>query len=201
MVEQDAAAGVEAVTLPIIYGYLVGEQLRTGVRAARMKAGVLILRRRLAAEHLARGCLIKTAAEVCAADRFEQAQRSHSHHVRRVLGDVEAHTDMALSAQIVDFVGPDFREARGQRAGVGEIGIVEKEPGAGAVGVFIQVVDAIGVEGRCATFQSVDLVAFGEKKLGEIGTVLSGDPGDQGLGHRVLHFSIGTLDLALHYLR
>jgi hypothetical protein len=43
------------------------------------------------------------------------------------------------------------------------------------------VVHALGVEQRGAALDAVDLVAFFKQELGEVGTVLAGNPGNQGL--------------------
>ncbi|CAB4615158.1 unannotated protein [freshwater metagenome] len=46
--------------------------------------------------------------------------------------------------------------------------------------VGVQVIDALGIKGRCATNQSVDFVALAQQQLCEIRAVLTGDPGNQG---------------------
>jgi hypothetical protein len=45
--------------------------------------------------------------------------------------------------------------------------------------VLVDVVDALGVEERSAALDAVDFVAFFEEKFGEVGSVLTGDPGDK----------------------
>ena len=52
------------------------------------------------------------------------------------------------------------------------------------VGVAVEVVDPLGVERGGAADDPVDLVAELEQVLGEVGAVLAGDPGDQGLAAR-----------------
>ncbi len=46
------------------------------------------------------------------------------------------------------------------------------------VRVFVDVVDAGGIEERAAPLDAVNLIAFGEEKFGEVGSVLAGDSGD-----------------------
>jgi hypothetical protein len=48
------------------------------------------------------------------------------------------------------------------------------------VGIAVKVLHPFGVEGRRSSPDAVDNVAFGQKKLGQIGTILAGDTRDQG---------------------
>ena len=106
--------------------------------------------------------------------------------VGRELGHLEAHLDVALGTQVVDLVGLDRVEVAHERGGIGQVGVVEMEPGAGGMGVRVEVLDAPGAEGAGAAHQAVDLVALGEEQLREVRAVLAGDAGDEGLlrGHR-----------------
>ena len=56
---------------------------------------------------------------------------------------------------------------------------MEDHAGVGVVGVGVEVVDAVGVEGAGAADDAVDFVAFGEQEFGEVAAVLAGDAGDQ----------------------
>jgi hypothetical protein len=60
------------------------------------------------------------------------------------------------------------------------------------VWVFVDVVDAVGVEQRRATFDAVDLVAFGEEKFGEIGSILAGNSCNQGFLQTVILLRAGV---------
>jgi hypothetical protein len=55
---------------------------------------------------------------------------------------------------------------------------VEKESGTGLVKVLIDVVEPVRIETGGATFEAVDLVAFGKEKLGQVRAVLAGATGD-----------------------
>src|SRR5215831_679277 len=55
-----------------------------------------------------------------------------------------------------------------------------------SVRVLIEMVDALGVEQRCPAFDAVHDVSLAEEKLRQVGTILSGDAGDQ-RDFRVLH--------------
>ncbi len=63
-------------------------------------------------------------------DRFEKAQRTGTDDVGGVFGLIERDPDMALGAEVVDLVGCDPVDDRAQPAGVGEIAVMEEEPGA-----------------------------------------------------------------------
>jgi hypothetical protein len=57
---------------------------------------------------------------------------------------------VALRAKVIDLVGLKLMQYRGQRAAVGQIGIVEIEPVAGLMEIAKNVIDAIGVKARRA---------------------------------------------------
>lgn len=61
---------------------------------------------------------------------------------------------------------------------------MEEEADVRFVRVLVEVADPPSVEGGGAPNQPVDLVALREEELGEIGAVLAGNPGDQGLPRR-----------------
>jgi hypothetical protein len=51
------------------------------------------------------------------------------------------------------------------------------------MGIDIDVIDPMRVEGACPADDAVDLVALAEEQLSEIGAVLAGDAGDESLFH------------------
>jgi len=51
------------------------------------------------------------------------------------------------------------------------------------VGILVEVVDPRRIERAGAADDAVDFVAFGKKKVGQIGSVLSGDSGDECFFH------------------
>ena len=66
----------------------------------------------------------------------------------------------------------------GEVAAVGEVAVVQLEAGVVDVGVLVDVVNALGVEGAGAALDAVDGVAFFQEELGEVRAVLAGDAGD-----------------------
>nr|POE55633.1 hypothetical protein CFP56_44740 [Quercus suber] len=66
------------------------------------------------------------------------------------------------------------------KGGIGEVSVVELHSSlVGIVGVDVDVVNSLSVEVGEPSDQAVYLVAFVELKLGQVGTALPGDSGDQ----------------------
>ena len=166
VVEQDAVAGEEAVALAVVDHLVVGEDLGTGVGAARLEAGALELRGLGAAEHLGAAGLVEAdlLAAVLheAADGLQQADDAHAHHVHGVLGLVEAHPHVALGAQVVDLVGLDVVQHVAQGARVGQVAVVQVEVGVRRL-AHVEVVDAVRVEEAGPADDAVHLVALAEQ--------------------------------------
>ena len=78
---------------------------------------------------------------------------------------LEADRDMALRAEIVDLVRLDLADDAGEVGGVGQIAIVQAAFGVRRVRILIDVVDPLGVEGRGAALDAVDLVALFEEEF------------------------------------
>jgi hypothetical protein len=52
------------------------------------------------------------------------------------------------------------------------------------MGIIVEMVDPAGIEGGCAADDAVHLIPLGEKKLGKVRTILSGDTRDECLFHK-----------------
>ncbi len=175
VVEEDPVHRVHPVRLAVVARDPVAEHLRDAVRAARMERRRLGLRRLgHLAEHLARARLVEAALHALLADRVEQPQRPHPGRVGRVLGDVEAHADVALRAEVVDLVRPDPAHELVERGAVAEVAEDELE-------LAEDVVDPRRVERARAADHPVHLVVLLEQDLREIRAVLAGDAGDERL--------------------
>jgi hypothetical protein len=61
---------------------------------------------------------------------------------------------------------------------------MEKEPDIRKMLIPIKVIDAAAVETAGAADEAVDLVALGEKELGQIRSILAGYAGDKGFRQR-----------------
>ncbi len=189
VVEEDAVAGIHAVSLAIVDANPIGIELGHGVGRARMK------RRRLALRCLlhkpvklgGRG-LIETRGlfHPEEADRLEQAQRADGVHVGGVFRRLEAHRHVALRPEVIDLVGLHLAQDAGEVGAVGEIAVMQPEPLMVGVRVLVDVVDPRGVEQRGAALDAVHLIALFQQKLCQIRSVLSGDAGDECLFHGII---------------
>ena len=96
---------------------------------------------------------ISDAAGLVEADRpvggphgLEHAERAHRRCLGGELGHLEADLDVALGAQVVDLVRLDLMQVPDQRRRVGQVSVVQEEPGARFVRVVVEVVDPPGRE-------------------------------------------------------
>ena len=69
---------------------------------------------------------------------------------------------MALRGEVVDLVRLHLLDDECEAHRVGHVAVMQKELCVFLVAVFVQMVDAVGVEVRCAAFDVVDDVAFVE---------------------------------------
>ncbi len=182
VVEQDAVAGIHAICLAVVDGDPVGIELGHRIGAARVEGGGLFLRDLLHQPiQLGGGGLVEAGFlfQPQDADGFENPQGAERVGVGGVFRLFEAHRDMALRGQVVDFVRPHLLDDADQAAGVGQVAVMQDEPLIRLMGVLIEVVDPVGVEQRAAALDAVDDVALVQQEFGEIGAVLSGDAGDE----------------------
>src|ERR1041384_7701133 len=87
-----AVAREHSVTFAVVGAHPVREHLRGGVRTSWLERRVLVLRRRRTAEHLTAGGIVEARFQAGFANAFEKADRPEGRYVRRVFGNVEAHT-------------------------------------------------------------------------------------------------------------
>jgi len=182
VVEKDAVAGVQLVGFAVIDGEPVCVNLGAGVRRAGPEGGLLGLRYFLdLAEHFGGGGLVETdfAFQSCFADGFEDADGAQTYHIAGVFGDVEGDANVALSAEVVNFIRLQRIEQLDQHDRIGEVAIVKKESGRRVMGIGVKVIDAFGVEGGGAANDTVDFVSFFKEEFSEVGSVLAGDAGNE----------------------
>jgi len=82
---------------------------------------------------------------------------------------------MALRTEVVDLVGLYLLDDTYQVGGVGQVTIVQEEPAGTVMRALVEMIDPVSIERRCAALDTVNFVTFPQEKLGEVGTVLSGD--------------------------
>ena len=186
VVEEDAVAGIHAVGFAVVHGDPVGIHLGHRVGRARVERGGFRLGDFLDQPvELGGGRLVEAGFlfEPEETDRFQQTQGADGIDVRGVFGGLEGDRHVGLGTQVVNFVRFNFAEDAGEVRAVREVAVVEAEARVLDVRVFVNVVDTLGVEQRGAAFDAVDFIAFLEQEFGEVGSVLSGDAGDEGAFH------------------
>ena len=191
MVEEDAVGRVKAVRLTVVDRRPERIELCYCVRRTRVERRLLILRHleRLS-EELGRRCLIETRLRHDLSNRLQQTDGAEPRHISGIGGHGERDADVRLGGEIVDLIRLNLGQDGGQRLGITEVTVVETQV-AVAERALAEMVDAAPVEGRGPPHHPVDLIAFVEQKLREVGAVLAGDAGDQGFFHRA-EFSRGA---------
>src|SRR4030095_14914178 len=100
------------------------------------------------------------------------------------LRTVEADADMALGGEIIDFLRLNFAHQTSQRAGVGKVAVMQEETIVADVGVFVDGIEATGVEGAGASDDAMDFIALTKQKLSEIRAILARNTGNKcAFGH------------------
>ena len=92
---------------------------------------------------------------------------------------------MTLGAKVVNLVRLKLVDQFDEIYGVREVAVVKEKLHAMHMRILIQVVDAIRVECARAADDAMDLVTFAKQEIGEIGSVLPCDAGDQCFVHEM----------------
>ena len=87
---------------------------------------------------------------------------------------------MALRGQVVDLIRLHFLDHVDEAGRIRHVTVVQHQASPFLVRVFIQVIDAVGVQQRSAALDAVHLVPLPEQEPGQVSAVLPGDAGDQG---------------------
>ena len=133
------------------------------------------------AEHLGRGRLVEADRRVDHADGVEQAGHTEPGRIAGHHRLGETLVDEALRGEVVDLGRAMLLDHVDQRRLIGQVGADQRD-------ALEEVPDALEVRRARAPHHADDLVALVEQKLGEIRTVLAGDPSDECAGrhHRSL---------------
>lgn len=174
MVEQDAAGGVQAEALAIVDGDPVAIELGHAVGAARVERRVLVLALGLdQAEHLAGGSLVEARFRAELADRLEQV--GHAQAVDDAGGHrlVPGGPDEALCRQ-VDLLRLRLDHRALHRTGIGHVAVLVLD-----IAFDPQFAQAPARVAAAPRHQAVDPVALLQQQLGQVRSVLTGDPSYQ----------------------
>ena len=183
MIEQNAVRGVDAVGFAVVHQDPVGVELGGCIGAARIEWRCLRLRHLLyeAVEFRGRGLIeAGLAGRPKNADGLQETQCAERIAVGGIFGRFERHLHMGLRRKIVDFIGLALLNDANEVGRIGQIAVVQDAPGTLVLWNLADVLDTAGVERRETPLNAVDYTALRYQNLGQIGTILAGDIGDEG---------------------
>ena len=181
MVKQNAVDSEHAVSIAVLLDHPEAVLLCDSIRRVGVERSGLALGDFLdLAVQLGGRSLIHLAAlgQAANTDSLQHTQNTQSVHIAGVLGSIEGDLNMALCSQIVDLIGLDLAHQTDQAGGIGQVAVVQ-----GDSVLLDQVVDTSGVGDGSAADNAVNLVALLQKKLCQIGTILTSDTGNQCFFH------------------
>jgi len=86
---------------------------------------------------------------------------------------------VTLRCQVIDLIRLHLLHDADEVRGVRQITVVQVQPHPALVWILIQVVDAVGIKGRGAALDAVDLVTLIQQEFRKVGAVLPGNARDQ----------------------
>jgi hypothetical protein len=182
MVEQDAVGSVHAVGFAIIDGDPVAVKLCDAIGRTRIKRrGFLLWGFLHQAVKLRRGGLIEPRLLLHAEnpDRLQQPEHAERVGIGGIFGALETDADMALGGEVVDLGRADLLHQPDQIGRIRHVAIVQQERHIAGVRVFIEMIDARGVERGRPALDAVHGIAEAKQIFGKVGAVLTGHAGDQ----------------------
>jgi len=123
---------------------------------------------------------------------FKKPKGSHRGELASRFRDIEAEADVALSGQMVNFMGDKLYQQPPNRRDVIEIRVMEKQRLVVDGGVAGEMIDAAAGGLAAATNQAMHDVPLLQQELGQVRTVLTGNAGDQRgfWGQDIFSFSV-----------
>jgi hypothetical protein len=110
---------------------------------------------------------------------FQKPQRPERIGIGGVLRRFKADLNVALGSQVIDLGWLGILDDANEIGRIGQVAIVQREPRILLVRVLVEMIDAIGVEGRSAALDAMDDIPLVEEELGQISAVLSSHAGDE----------------------
>ena len=98
------------------------------------------------AKHLGTAGLIKLGLDACLANCLKDANRAQPRHVAGVFGYIETDSHMTLCREVVNLIGLNSIEQFDEICGIGNIAVMQKKPHAVDVWIFVQMINAAGIE-------------------------------------------------------
>src|SRR5450759_424105 len=105
---------------------------------------------------------------------------------------------MALGGQVVDLIRSHLLNDADEAGRIRHVPIVQDKVAVGDVRILVEMVNPVRVEERGTALDAMHLVALFEQEFGKVGTVLTGNPGDQSFLH---HYLLGFVLCAMFFNR
>lgn len=187
VVEEDAVAGIHIIRFPIIYCNPISVQFgarigRTGIERRCFRLGNFPHQ----AVQFGSGSLIETGFvfQTENAYGFQQAQRAQTIHVGGIHRRIEGNLHVTLGREVINFIRLHFLNNADEICGVCQVAVMQYKTPILGIGGLVEMIDALGVEEGRAPLDAVHFIAFVQQQFGQIGSVLTGDTGDDRFFHR-----------------
>mmetsp|Transcript_16924 Transcript_16924/g.34727 ORF Transcript_16924/g.34727 Transcript_16924/m.34727 type:complete len:239 (-) Transcript_16924:116-832(-) len=182
VVEQDSVRQMHSVSLAVVHEDPERVLLRHSIWRPRVERSGFRL------GHLLDLSVQLTCRRLVKADRLlhstcancvQHAQDADAVTISCVLGHVKRNLDVTHSTKVVNLSRTNLRYDGDEVGCVAKIAIVKEQLHTSVVAVFVNVVNATGVEGGGATNDAMHGVAFVEEQFREVASILASDAGDE----------------------
>ena len=116
--------------------------------------------------NLAGGGVVKSGWNGGFADGVEQPGGAQRRNIARIFRYIEADADVALRAEVIDFVRCQAIQKLRQTRRVGEVGEVQKQPRVSFVPIREEMIHPRGVEAARPALDAVNFIPLREQQLG-----------------------------------
>ena len=172
---------MQSIALAVVHGDPVPVDLRHSIRTARVKGRVLGLGNLSdPAEHFRRARLIEANIRIGQSDRVEYAGHAEGSDLAGEHGLAPRRLHERLSREVVDLARAVLAQNLDHRDLVEDVCGRQGQP-------VLDVGDALEVESARAPDHPDHLITFGQQPFRQVGTILTGDAGDQ---RPLLHHSV-----------
>lgn len=114
---------------------------------------------------------------------FKDAQGTQSITIGRIFRSLKTHGYMALSAQIINFIRLHLLNNSNQVCAICEIAIMKGQSLILLMRILIKMINAAGVETTGTPLDAMHGISLLQQQLGQIGTILACDTGNEGNFH------------------
>ena len=177
VVKEDAGAAEHVVSLAVFLDNPEAVELCHGIRAVRVKWGILVLRNLFyLAVEFAGACLVNAAGlfQVVGTHSLQDTEHASGIHISGKFRRIEGNLHMALRGEVINFGRLDLAHHLHEAHGIAQVAKVQVE-----VRLTLEVCNAFAEVHRRTADNAVNLVAFGQKEFREVGAVLARDASDE----------------------